>query len=101
MDATIVDERLAGSDLALVFRGVVVVDPLHVVPSVLRIGDHVIVHQNERHRSTRPLGFRAEVRYLFMGLFIATRKNGTMGDQTEALGSFLNHDRLWVGVAPA
>jgi len=40
----VVDERLTRFDLALVFRRVVVVDPLHVVPTVLRISDHVIVY---------------------------------------------------------
>ena len=37
MDATIVDERLAGFDLARVFCGVVVLDPFRVVPDVLLV----------------------------------------------------------------
>jgi len=37
MDATIIDERLADFDLALVFCRVVVLDPFRVVPDVLLV----------------------------------------------------------------
>ena len=49
VDAAIVDKRLAGFDLALVLRWVVILDPFFVIPLVVRISDNVIVHEDEWH----------------------------------------------------
>ena len=60
MNATIVNERLSRLDLALVLRRVMIVDALHVVPRVSRIGDNVIVNENKRHFTFDHLGDRTQ-----------------------------------------
>jgi hypothetical protein len=44
MNAAIVNERLSRLDLALILRGVMIADALHVVSHVRWICDDIIVH---------------------------------------------------------